>query len=101
MSQPTISPHGFDTGTPLIHLSQLLRAPVVTLSGEAVGRVDDIIVRLRSAETYPLVTGIVAGVGGRRVFVGTGSIRRFDSDRVTLAHNEIDPRQFERRQGEV
>jgi CBS domain-containing protein len=89
------------TGTPLIHLSQLLRAPVVTLSGEAVGRVDDIIVRLGNVETYPLVTGIVAEVGGRRVFIGTGSIRRFDPDRVTLVHNEIDPRRFERRQGEV
>ena len=58
----------------LIQLSQLLRAPVVTPSGEEVGRVDDVIVRLRGAETYPLVTGIVAGVGGRRVFVGSGSI---------------------------
>ena len=34
---------------------------MVTPSGEEVGRVDDIIVRLRSVETYPLVTGIVAG----------------------------------------
>jgi CBS domain-containing protein len=89
------------TGTQLIHLSQLLRAPVVTLSGEAVGRVDDIIVRLGNVETYPLVTGIVAEVGGRRVFIGTGSIRRFDPNRVTLVYNEIDPRRFERRQGEV
>jgi CBS domain-containing protein len=101
MTQSAAQPRELNTSMSLIHLSQLLRAPVVTLSGEAVGRVDDVIVRLRSAETYPLVTGIVAGVGGRRVFVGTGSIRRFDSDRVTLVHNEIDPRQFERRQGEV
>jgi CBS domain-containing protein len=85
----------------LIHLSQLLRAPVVTPSGEAVGRVDDIIVRLRSADSYPLVTGIVAGVGGRRVFVGSASIRRFEHDRVTLVHNKIDLRRFERRDGEV
>jgi CBS domain-containing protein len=85
----------------LIHLSQLLRAPVVTPSGEAVGRVDDIIVRLRGADTYPLVTGIVAAVGGRRVFVGSGAIRRFDPDRVTMVHNKIDLRQFERRDGEV
>ena len=85
----------------LIHLSQLLRAPVVTPSGEAVGRVDDIIVRLRGADTYPMVTGIVAGVGSRRVFVGSGSIQRFDPDRVTLVHNEIDLRRFERRHGEV
>jgi CBS domain-containing protein/sporulation protein YlmC with PRC-barrel domain len=101
MSQPAIRPHDFGTGTPLIHLSQLLHAPVVTPSGEAVGRVDDIIVRLRSAETYPLVTGIVAGVLSRRVFVGSGSIRRIDPDRVTLVHNEIDPRRFERRPGDV
>jgi CBS domain-containing protein len=85
----------------LIHLSQLLRAPVVTPSGETVGRVDDIIVRLRGADTYPLVTGIVAAVGGWRVFVGSGSIQRFDPDRVTMVHNQIDPRRFERRHGEV
>jgi CBS domain-containing protein len=101
MSQPATRPHDVGTGTPLIHLSQLLRAPVVTPSGEAVGRVDDIIVRLRSSETYPLVTGIVAGVGGRQVFVGSGSIRRFEPDRVILVHNKIDPRRFERRSGEV
>jgi CBS domain-containing protein/sporulation protein YlmC with PRC-barrel domain len=101
MSQPATRPHDFGTGTPLIHLSQLLHAPVVTPSGEAVGRVDDIIVRLRSAETYPLVTGIVAGVLSRRVFVGSGSIWRIDPDRVTLVHNEIDPRRFERRPGDV
>ena len=101
MSQPATRPHDFGTGTPLIHLSQLLHAPVVTPSGEAVGRVDDIIVRLRSAETYPLVTGIVAGVLSRRVFVGSGTIRRIDPDRVTLVHNEIDPRRFERRPGDV
>jgi CBS domain-containing protein len=58
-------------------------------------------VRLRGADTYPLVTGIAAGVGGRRVFVGTGSIRRFDPDRITLATNEIDLRRFERRPGDV
>jgi CBS domain-containing protein len=85
----------------LIHLSQLLRAPVVTPSGEAVGRVDDIIVRLRGADTYPLVTGIVAAVGGRRVFVGSGSIQQFDLGRVNTVHNQIDPRRFERRHGEV
>jgi len=101
MTWPAAGLRDFGASTSLIHLSQLLRAPVVTPSGEAVGRVDDIIVRLRGADTHPLVTGIVAGVGGRRVFVGSGSIQRFDPDRVTLAHNEIDLRRFERRHGEV
>jgi hypothetical protein len=85
----------------LIQLSQLLHAPVVTPSDEAVGRVDDVIVRLRGAGTYPLVTGVVARVGGRRVFVGSESIERFDPDRVTLMHDEMNLRRFERRYGEV
>jgi CBS domain-containing protein len=85
----------------LLHLSQLLRARVVTPSGQAVGRVDDVIVRLRGADTYPQVTGIVAAVGGRRVFVGSGSIRRFNPDRITVVDNKVDLQRFERRHGEV
>jgi CBS domain-containing protein len=85
----------------VIHLSKLLRAPVVARSGEPVGRVEDVIVRLRGAGNYPMVTGIVAGVGGRRVFVGNRSIHDFQPDRVVLTKNKIDLRSFERRDGEV
>jgi CBS domain-containing protein len=91
-------PHG---GLPVIHLSQLLRAPVISRSGEDVGRVEDVIVRLRSAEEYPLVTGIVAGVGGRQVFIGTKSIDVFEPKRIVLAKNKVDLRGFDRREGEV
>ena len=101
MSQPATRHEDLGTARSSIQLSQLLRAPVMTPSGEEVGRVDDIIVRLRSAETYPLVTGIVAVVRGRRVFVNTGSIQRFEPLRVILLHNEIDLQRFERRHGEV
>lgn len=93
--QPTAS------GPPVIHLSELLRAPIVSRSGEAVGRVEDVIVRLRGADEYPPVTGIVAGVGGRRVFVGSKSIDEFAPGRVTLGKNKLDLRGFERRDGEV
>ena len=92
---------GTDDGGPVIHLSELLRAPVVNDLGEAVGRVDDVIVRLRGAEAYPLVIGIVAGVGGRPVFIGSGSINEFTADRIVLAQSKIDLRSFERREGEV
>ncbi|MDM3909743.1 PRC-barrel domain-containing protein, partial [Mycobacterium intracellulare] len=33
-----------------MHLSELLHAPVLARSGEAVGRVQDVIVRLRGAD---------------------------------------------------
>jgi CBS domain-containing protein len=88
-------------GLPVIHLSQLLRGPVLARSGEAVGRVEDVIVRLRGADEYPLVTGIVAGVGGREVFIGSQSIHEFAPERIVLAKNKIDLRGFERREGEV
>jgi CBS domain-containing protein len=90
-----------DEGRPVIHLSQLLRAPVVARSGETVGRVEDVIVQLHDTDDYPPVTGIVAGVGGRRVFVGIKSIHEFAADRIILAKNKIDLRGFERREGEV
>jgi CBS domain-containing protein len=88
-------------GLPVIHLSQLLRAPLLARSGETVGRVEDVIVRLRGTDEYPLVTGIVAGVGGRRVFVGDKSIDEYATDRVVLTKNKVDLRGFERRDGEV
>lgn len=88
-------------GLPVIHLSQLLRAPVLARSGEAVGRVEDVIVRLRGVDEYPLVSGIVAGVGGRKVFIGSSSIHEYATDRVMLAKNKVDLRGFERRDGEV
>jgi CBS domain-containing protein len=90
-----------DRTLPIIHLSELLRAPVAGPAGEAVGRVEDVIVRLRGADAYPPVTGIVAGVGGRQVFIGSESIREYKPGRVVLAENTIDLRTFERRDGEV
>jgi CBS domain-containing protein len=101
VSTTETTPAGAGAGRPVIHLSQLLRAPVLTRSGDVVGRVEDVIVRLRGADEYPLVTGIVAGVGGRRVFVGSGAIQEFAPDRVVLTQNKIDLRAFERREGEV
>ena len=47
------------------------------------------------------MTGIVAGVGGRRVFIGSRLINEYTPDRVVLAKNKIDLRGFERRDGEV
>ena len=51
-----------------MHLSGLLGHQLLSPSGEGIGKVDDIIVRLRG-DDYPVVTGVVAKVGGRRVFL--------------------------------
>ena len=45
-----------------LRLSRLLKRPVADSRGESIGRLADVIVRLRGTD-YPLVTGLVAAVG--------------------------------------
>ncbi|MCX4091917.1 magnesium transporter MgtE N-terminal domain-containing protein [Nocardia sp. alder85J] len=89
------------TSATTIHLSRLLKSPVDARSGESIGRVDDLIVRLSGGDAYPPVTGVVVGVGGRVVFVAADHIEEFTPDRVVLAVDKLNLRGFERREGEV
>jgi CBS domain-containing protein/sporulation protein YlmC with PRC-barrel domain len=86
---------------PVIHLSELLDRPVVSKAGDAVGRVEDVIVGLRGAEGYPPVTGLVVGIGGRRVYVSAKQVTDLRQEHVDLSKNKVDLREFERRSGEV
>ena len=52
----------------VLHLSELLKRELTDRSGEPLGRLSDVIVRLRGHD-YPMVTALVAKVGGREVFV--------------------------------
>jgi CBS domain-containing protein len=83
-----------------VHLSALLRCDVLSPTNERVGKVDDVIVRLRGGE-LPLVTGLVARVGGRRVYLSVRRIAELTEERVVLAKAKVDLRGFERREGEV
>jgi CBS domain-containing protein len=83
-----------------VHLSGLLGRPLLSPSGEAVGKVADVIVRLEGAE-YPLIAGLVAKVGGRRVFLPIHRVTQLSEQGVQLKGAEVDLRSFERREGEV
>ncbi|TLH69173.1 magnesium transporter MgtE N-terminal domain-containing protein [Mycolicibacterium aubagnense] len=83
-----------------MHFSELLKAPVVSRSGEAVGKVEDVIVRLGGGDEYPAVTGLVVGVGGRQVFVSADIVRSLAEHQVDLTKNKVDLRTFGRRDGE-
>jgi CBS domain-containing protein len=83
-----------------MHLSALLGLPILSLNGETVGKVEDVIVRLRGGD-YPMVTGVVAKVGGRRVFLSIDRVDELSEERVSLAKPKVDLRAFERRDGEV
>lgn len=98
MTKPTsdLSP-----ATAMIHLSQVLKSPVIAASGDTIGRVEDLVVRLVGRDSYPPITGVVVGVGGRKVFVPARAVDDLRADRITLSRNKVDLRAFERRDGEV
>ena len=83
-----------------IYLSGLLGRPLADRNGQPLGKLADVIVRLRGAE-YPLVTGLVGTVGGREVFVRVNQVSSFDGEVLKLTSARLDLRWFERRDGEV
>jgi hypothetical protein len=84
-----------------LSLSHLLRRAVVGARGQKLGgRLSDVIVRLRGTD-YPLVTGLVAELGGRRVFVPADMVTDWDTEQVSLLTARVDLRAFERREGEA
>ena len=84
----------------LVSVSGLVGRPVRLVDGAEVGRVLDVVVRW-SGEPYPAVTGVVARVGRRRVFVPIGDVAELTGTAVTLSSTRLDVRDFERREGEV
>jgi CBS domain-containing protein len=83
-----------------VKLSALLGSHVLSPTQEAVGKVDDVIVRLRGGD-LPLVTGLVGKVGGRRVYLSVDRLAELSEGKVLLAKPKVDLRGFERREGEV
>jgi len=83
-----------------LRLSRLLRRPVADSSGESIGRLADVIVRLRGTD-YPLVTGVVVAVGGRDIFVPIERVSGFAGDPLRLSRKRLSLRPFDRRDGEV
>ena len=83
-----------------VQLSRVLRRPAVDAAGQALGRLGDVVVRLRGQD-YPQVVGLVADVAGRRVFLPAATVTSWQPDRLVLASPRLDVRPFERRDGEV
>ena len=83
-----------------VRLSELLRQPVTDTGGESIGRLSDVIVRLRGAD-FPVVTGLVVGVEKRSLFVPIDQVGVLGGQQLRLSSARLDLRQFERREGEV
>jgi CBS domain-containing protein len=83
-----------------VHLSAVLRSPLLDRAGERLGRVEDLIVRLADGG-YPPVTGLKARIGGRELFVPADRIASLEPGAVRLSAEKLSLGRFERRAGEV
>jgi CBS domain-containing protein len=85
---------------PVVHLSTVLRSPLLDRAGERLGRVEDLIVRLADGG-YPPVTGLKARIGGRELFVPIARVAELRPGAVRLGGEKLSLGRFERRAGEV
>ncbi len=83
-----------------LYLSGLAGRYLAAPGGQRLGRLSDVIVRLRGTR-YPLVTGLVAKVGRRAVFVPAEQVATFTGGMIQLISATFDVRRFGRRDGEV
>ncbi|HSZ70997.1 MAG TPA: CBS domain-containing protein [Solirubrobacteraceae bacterium] len=84
----------------VMHLSTVLRSPLLDRTGERLGRVEDVIVRLADGG-YPPVTGLKARIGGRELFVPIDKIATLEAGAARLSGQKLSLGRFERRVGEV
>jgi CBS domain-containing protein len=85
---------------PVLHLSLILKGDLVDAAGRRLGKVDDLVVRLGD-DDYPPVSGLVARVAGREVFLHAEQIAEIAHGRITLSSPQLDVRPFERRPQEA
>jgi CBS domain-containing protein len=84
----------------ILHLSLVVGGDLCDATGDRLGRVDDLLVRL-GEDDYPPVSGAVARVAGREVFVPAELIGEIEYDRVTVSLPRLDLQPFRRREREV
>jgi len=84
----------------ILHLSLVVGGALYGRAGGPLGRVRDLVVRLGDDE-YPPVTGVLAEVAGREVFVPGDSLAELAHGRVTLTTDRLDLRPFQRHEQEV
>ena len=88
------------SGRPL-YVSRILRLPLVSADGAAIGKIDDIVLLSGSAAVAPRVIGFVALVQRRRIFVNAARVGELTPEGARLRSGNIDVRRFEQRPGEL
>ena len=84
----------------ILHLSRIVRSPLIDHAGDRIGRVEDVVARLVDS-THPPVVGLVVRFSGRDLFVPARKIASFEEGVVRFSGQRVDLRRFERREGEL
>ena len=84
----------------ILHLSSIVKRPLVDASGDRIGRVQDLVARLGDAP-HPPVVGLVVAIGERDLFVPIRKVAAFEAGRILFDGRRVDLRRFERRAGEL
>ncbi|MDA8401125.1 MAG: CBS domain-containing protein [Actinomycetota bacterium] len=90
-----------DQANQIVHLSSIVKRPLLDPGGHRLGRIVDLIVRLGEGRAHPPVTGMVAKVGRRELFVPIGLVSAIRPGEVRLSGDTLNLRKFERRPGEL
>ena len=83
-----------------LSLSSLLKHAVIDGAGRTLGKLSDVVTRLRDND-YPLLSGLVIGVGNAGHFVPMSDVSSIDPKAIRLRTARVDLRPFERRDGEL
>jgi len=84
----------------ILHLSSVVKRPLVDQTGDRLGRVQDLIVQVGTSP-HPPVVGLVVTIGGRDLFVPIRKIAGLQPGRANFEGDRVDLRRFERRPGEL
>lgn len=83
-----------------LSLSSLLKHAVIDGAGRTLGKLSDVVTRLRDND-YPLLSGLVIGIGNAGHFVPISDVSSIDPKAIRLRTARVDLRPFERRDGEL
>jgi CBS domain-containing protein len=83
----------------MFFLTSILDRPVQGKTGEPIGKLDDLIVRI-GVDPYPLIAGLVVRDGRRRFFVPARHLQALNGA-AKLSSSTVDLQPFSRRNGEV
>jgi magnesium transporter len=89
------------SGAMVLYFSDLVNVPIRGSAGELVGRLKDLVVRVRE-ESFPIVIGLVTrSAGGHAFFLPMDAVARLSTDGAILRTSRVDLRPFQRREGEM